>query len=160
RPATRSPLPEPALQYADFAAWQREWLRGEILDRQLDFWRQQLAGAPGTTTFPADRARPAVQRLRGNWRPMARRTEQGAAWAACGRRSGTTGFMVLLAGLLALLQRTTGQADLVVGSPIAGRTRDELEPLLGLFLNTLALRLDASGRPSFATLLSQVRERT
>ncbi|HEV7516452.1 MAG TPA: amino acid adenylation domain-containing protein, partial [Thermoanaerobaculia bacterium] len=155
----RPALPDLPLQYADFAAWQRDWLAGDILDRQLAYWRQRLADAPGTTTFPADRARPAVQRFRGSQCAMAWSAERTAALRVSARRQHATEFMVLLTGLCALLQRTTGQEDLVVGSPVAGRTRSELEPLIGLFLNTLALRTDASGRPSFSGLLARVRER-
>jgi len=155
-----SPLAEPPLQYADFAVWQRTELAGEVFERQRAYWRQRLASAPGTTTFPADRARPAVQRFRGGQLSMAWSAEQTAALRAAGRRCGATEFMVLLAGLLALLLRTTGQEDLVVGSPIAGRTRRELEPLIGFFLNTLALRAEITGRLPFAVLLARLRERT
>jgi amino acid adenylation domain-containing protein len=153
-------LPALAVQYADYAVWQRQWLAGEVLARQLAAWRQRLAGAPVTTTFPTDRARPAVQRFRGAVRPLAWSTELTLRLRAGSRLFGATEFMVLLAGLDALLLRTTGQEDLVVGAPIAGRTERELEPLIGLFLNTLALRTDAGGRPAFATLLARVRERT
>jgi amino acid adenylation domain-containing protein len=156
----RPSLPELTIQYHDYASWQHTWLSGKLLDRQLAYWRDRLADAPGTTTFPADRPRPAMQRFRGGQRAMVWSVELTGGLREVSRRQRTTEFMVLLAALLALIHRTTGQEDLVVGSPIAGRTRRELEPLIGLFLNTLALRGELNGGVTFAALLLQVRERT
>ncbi len=152
-----SPLPELAVQYADFAVWQRQRLQGETLAEQLGWWRERLAGAPPFLALPADRPRPAVQRYRGQSQ-LQQVPLSGAA--ELGRETGATPFMILLAAFAALLSRWSGQLDLVVGSPIAGRTRAETEPLIGLFLNTLALRTDLSGDPPFRELVGQVREVT
>ena len=153
-----SPLPPLPLQYADFAAWQRGWLRGENLARPLDFWRRQLAGMPPQLELPADRPRPAVMTDRG----ATARCELPAALvgplAAVARREGATPFMVLLAAFKALLFRYTGQADLVVGTPIANRDRLELEALVGFFVNTLVLRTDLGGDPDLSTIVRRVRE--
>jgi len=152
-----SPLPELPIQYADFAVWQRQMLQGDRLAAEAGWWRERLAGAPPVLALPADRPRPAVQRFRG-------RSQQGRIPArgleALGNESGATAFMILLAALDTLLARYSGQLDLVVGSPIAGRTRVETEPLIGLFLNTLALRADLAGEPSFRELVRRVRETT
>ncbi len=152
-----SPLPELPVQYADFAVWQRQRLQGETLAAQLGWWRESLAGAPPFLALPADRPRPAVQRYRGRSQ-LQQLPLQGAA--ELGRETAATPFMILLAALSALLSRLSGQLDLVVGSPIAGRNRAETEPLIGLFLNTLALRADLSGDPSFRELVGRTREVT
>jgi amino acid adenylation domain-containing protein len=154
------PLAEPAVQYADFAAWQREQLRGELADRQLAYWKERLAGAPERTELPADRPRPAVRTDRG-----ARETARFAgdlprALRALGQREGATLYMVLLAAVQLLLARYSGNPDVVVGSPIAGRTRPELEGLIGFFTNTLVLRTDLGGDPGFREVLRRVREVT
>ncbi len=151
-------LPALPVQYADYAKWQREWLKGEVLEEQLTWWKQQLAGAPPVLELPTDRPRPPVQSSRGAVR---------RAWLSRGalgpvrelsRQEGVTPFMTLLAAFHALLSRYSGQTDLVVGSPIAGRNRREVEGLIGFFANTLALRVDASGEVSFRELLGRVRE--
>ncbi|HVR96999.1 MAG TPA: amino acid adenylation domain-containing protein, partial [Thermoanaerobaculia bacterium] len=152
------PLPELPIQYADFSSWQRRWLDGEALASQLAYWRRQLAAAPQSLDLPADRPRPAVQSFRGSSRPVALAAGLSAALAGLSRRAGATPFMTLLAAFQALLGRTAGEADLVVGTPIAGRTRREVEGLIGLFVNTLALRADLSGDPSFRGLLARVRQ--
>ncbi|HEX5758263.1 MAG TPA: amino acid adenylation domain-containing protein [Thermoanaerobaculia bacterium] len=155
-----SPLPELPVQYADFAAWQREWLRGETLAAQLASWRRALAGAPAVLELPADRPRPAAQTFRGATLPFRLAPEPSAALAALARRHGATLFMTLLAGFQALLARWTGAEDLVVGSPIANRNRAEVEGLIGFFVNTLALRGDLAGDPSFAALLGRTAATT
>jgi amino acid adenylation domain-containing protein len=155
-----SPLPELAVQYADFAAWQRGWLRGEALERQADFWRRRLAGAPAVLPLPADRPRPAVQDPSGALLSFHLPPATAAAAHALARREGATLFMVLLAAFQAVLHRWSGEEDVVVGTPIANRARPELEGLIGFFDNTLALRTDLSGDPSFAALLGRVRETT
>ncbi|HSF38933.1 MAG TPA: condensation domain-containing protein, partial [Thermoanaerobaculia bacterium] len=154
--AARRPSPLPALpvQYADFSVWQRSWLHGEVLEQEIDFWRRQLAGLPPLLTLPTDRPRPAVQSYRGAARPV-RLTRQMEALA---RQEGATVFMVLLAGFQALLARWSGQDDLAVGSPVAGRNRVETEGLIGFFVNTLVLRGNLSGAPTFRELLGRVRE--
>ncbi len=153
-----SPLPEPAWQYADFAAWQRSALTDEALAAELAFWRRALDGAPGSLELPADHPRPPQQSLRGRdlRRPLADATAAGLR--ALGRERRQTLFMVALAGFQALLGRYTGQKDLIVGSPVAGRTRPEVAGLVGFFVNTLALRADLAGDPSFDELLARVRE--
>jgi len=153
-----SPLPEPALQYPGFAAWQREWLRGEALEAQLDYWRRTLAGAPPRLELPTDRPRPPVQGHVGAVETVAFPRELSDAVLALGRREGATLFMVMLAALDVVFARWSGQDDVVVGTPIAGRTRRETEGVMGLFLNTLALRVDLSGDPGFAALLARVRD--
>jgi amino acid adenylation domain-containing protein len=149
-----SPLPEPELQYADFAVWQRRWLTDEVVEAQLAYWRERLAGAPSALELPADRPRPPVQSFRGATREI--RLPDGLRGLA--RAEGATLFMTTLAAFSALLSRLTGQADLVVGSPVAGRVEPGIEGLLGFFVNTLALRVDLAGEPSFRGLLGRVRE--
>ncbi|MBW8879247.1 MAG: amino acid adenylation domain-containing protein, partial [Acidobacteria bacterium] len=152
-----SPLAELPVQYADFALWQRGWLQGEALEAQLAYWRVVLAGAP-VLQLVTDRPRKALQGYREAESGFALPGEVGEGVRRLARQRGATPFMVLLAGFEALLQRYTGQDDLVVGSIIANRTRSELEGLIGFFVNTLALRGDLSGTPSFLDLLVRVRE--
>ncbi len=153
-----SPLPELPIQYADFAAWQREWLQGTNLERQVAYWRQQLHGAAAALELPTDRQRPPVQTHRGEYATLSLPGDLVAALREFSRREMTTLFMVLLAGMEVVLHRWAGQDDLVVGSPSAGRGRVETEGLIGFFLNTLVLRTDLGGNPSFAGLLARVRE--
>jgi amino acid adenylation domain-containing protein len=155
-----SPLADLPVQYADFAAWQRGWLRGEALERQMAYWRRRLAGAPAVLELPTDRPRPAVQELAGALLPFALPPDTADAARMLAKREGATLFMVLLAAFQAVLQRWSGEEDVVVGTPIANRTRPELERLIGFFDNTLALRTDLSGDPSFGALLRRVRETT
>jgi amino acid adenylation domain-containing protein len=156
-----SPLPELAIQYADFAAWQRRTLSGGVLDAEIQWWRETLAGMPPALELPVDRPRPAERGIRG-MRGMRGAVHDfalaSAGLAALSRRRSATLFMALLAGFAALLQRWTGAEDLVVGTPVAGRTRVEIEPLIGFFVNTLVLRLDVSGTPSYLDLLDRVEE--
>ncbi|HKH43625.1 MAG TPA: condensation domain-containing protein, partial [Thermoanaerobaculia bacterium] len=153
-----SPLPELPVQYADYAAWQRSWLSGEVLEAELGAWRQRLAGLPPRLELPTDRPRPAVQTHRGAVRSLALSPELSSRLTALGRREGATLFMTLLAGWQALLGRWAGTEDLAVGTPSAGRNRQETEKLIGLFVNTLVLRGDLSGGPSFRELLGRVRQ--
>jgi amino acid adenylation domain-containing protein len=155
-----SPLAEPPVQYGDFAAWQRAWLRGEVLERQLAYWRRALEGAPPLLRLPTDRPRPAVQSHRAATEAALLPRESADAVLGLARREGATLFMVLLAGLDVVLSRLAGEGDVVVGTPIAGRTRAETEGVVGLFLNSLALRVDLSGDPAFRELLRRVRETT
>ncbi len=160
-----SPLPALPIQYVDWAAWQREWLAGDRVARELGWWRERLAGAPPVLELPADRPRPPVRRGRGGTVRRVLGGEHSRAWAdelaAAARAAGVTPFMVLLAGFAAVLGRWSGQRDLVIGTPVAGRTRVETEGLIGLFVNSLALRLDLAGTapdgPPFATILERVR---
>ncbi|HKH43059.1 MAG TPA: amino acid adenylation domain-containing protein, partial [Thermoanaerobaculia bacterium] len=153
-----SPLAELPVQYADFAAWQRSWLRGEALESEISYWRRQLAGLPPLLDLPADRPRPAVQSYRGATRPVRLPSGLTRQIETLGRREGATLFMVLLAGFQALLARSSGQQDLAVGTPVAGRNRVEIEGLIGFFVNTLVLRGDLSREPTFRELLGRTRE--
>jgi amino acid adenylation domain-containing protein len=151
-------LPEPPIQYADFARWQREWLSGEVLDAQLSYWIQKLAGATTVLELPADHPRPPVQSYRGarvEFRLPAKSTRR---LKLLSRQSGATLFMTLLAAFDVLLSRHTGREDVLVGVPLANRNRAEIEPLIGFFVNTLVLRADLSGEPTFLELLGRVRE--
>ena len=153
-----SPLPELPVQYADFAAWQRDWLQGEVLEKQLDYWRKQLEGAPAVLELPTDRPRPAVQSSRGALMTGELPRPLSAALNELSRAEGVTLFMTLLAAFQTLLHRYSGSDQIVVGTPIAGRQRPELEPLIGFFVNTLVMRGDLSGDPSFRTLLARTRD--
>jgi len=153
-----SPLPELPIQYPDFTIWQREWLRGEVLEHHLGYWRRQLSGAPRILELATDRPRPPWRSLRGGLLETRLPAALSAAVRELGRRRGATPFMVLLTSFQALLHRWSGQREIVVGTPVAGRRRPELEGLIGLFVNTLALRVDHAGEPSFDRLLDRVRE--
>ncbi len=157
-------LPPLEIQYADYAAWQRQWLQGEgdhggsPLQQHLGYWKRQLLDAPTSLALPLDYPRPTVQTSIGARHyldlplPLAERLKQ------LGRQEGASLFMTLLAAFAALLYRYTGQADLLIGSPVANRNRAELEPLIGFFVNTLVLRIDLAGRPSFRQLLRRARD--
>ena len=151
-------LPELPVQYADFAYWQHEWLQGEILEQQLSYWKQQLAGIPTLLALPTDRLRLPVQSFRGASQSVVLPKRLTEELKTLSRQEGATLFMTLLAAFQTLLSRLTGQEDIVVGSPIAGRNRPEVEGLIGLFINTLVLRTDLSGNPTFRKLLGRVRE--
>jgi amino acid adenylation domain-containing protein len=151
-------LPELSIQYGDYAAWQRRWLEGEVLEGQLDYWKDRLAGAPPTLDLPTDRPRPPTQRFHGALLPFEISPDLAEAARALAQREGCTLYMVLLAAFQTLLRRYSGQDDFCVGSPIAGRGRPETEGLIGFFVNTLVLRADLSGDPTFAQLLGRVRE--
>lgn len=153
-----SPLPELSIQYADFAVWQREWLQGDVLDQQLEYWRKHLAGAPLSLELPTDRPRPTRQSFNGARESFSLSRELSARLAELSRREGATLFMTLLAAFYVLLYRYTGAPDIVVGTPVANRNRQEIESLIGFFVNTLALRANLSGDPTFRELLAQVRE--
>ena len=153
-----SPLPELPIQVADYAHWQREWLQGQVLEEQLAYWRQQLAGAPPLLQLPTGRPRPKMQTHAGQRQPFTIPAELLPSLRALGRQEGATLFMTLLAAFQTLLYRYTGQEDIVVGTPIAGRLRPETRDVIGFFVNTLALRCDLSGQPAFRELLGRVRE--
>ena len=153
-----SPLPELALQYADFAQWQRDWLRGDVLDAQLAYWRRALGGKPPVLRLPADRPHPARPSWRGFWRSFALPAGLCQELQRLSRRHGTTLFMSLLAAFSVLLQRSSGQDDVVVGTATANRSRSETEGLIGFFINMLPMRVDLSGNPRFVDLLRRVRE--
>ncbi|SEL65288.1 non-ribosomal peptide synthase domain TIGR01720/amino acid adenylation domain-containing protein, partial [Nitrosovibrio tenuis] len=152
-----SPLPELPIQYADFACWQRNVLQGERLNGLFAYWQKQLEEAPAQLVLPSDRPRPAAQSFRGASLSTPLPGGLAAELRALSQQHGNTLFMTLLAAFGVLLSRYSGQTDLVIGTPIANRTRSELEGLIGFFVNTLALRLDLSGDPSFTALLERVR---
>lgn len=153
-----SPLPELSIQYADFAVWQRGWLKDDELDRQIQYWRKHHAGAPPSVDLPTDSPRPAQMNYRGATYLFELSAELSESLTALSRREGATLFMTLLAAFKTLLWRYTSQDDVVVGTTVANRNREELEGLIGFFVNTLPLRTGFSGDPSFRELLGQVRE--
>jgi amino acid adenylation domain-containing protein len=153
-----SPLAELPVQYADYAHWQREWLQGEVLDQQLEYWKTQLAGAPALLTLPTDRPRPAAQRYAGATLDFGLDGATTAGLNALARDAQATLFMVLAAAFSVLLSRHAGQDDICVGTPVANRTRSEMEGLIGFFVNTLVLRTQVNGNRPFRELLAQVRE--
>jgi amino acid adenylation domain-containing protein/natural product biosynthesis luciferase-like monooxygenase protein len=146
------------VQYADYAIWQRHWLQGEVLEEQLAYWRERLQGAPGKLELPTDRARPCRPSFKGAAVSFEIPAAQSQRLQELARGEGVTLFMVLLAAYQVLLSRWSGQDDVVVGTPIAGRRQRQLEGLIGFFVNTLAMRTDVSGDPSFKELLGRVRE--
>ena len=152
-----SPLPELPIQYVDFAHWQSQWLQGEILQQELSYWKERLKGAPEVTELLTDYPRPAVQNFQGASEPVVISKSLTEALKTLSKKHGVTLFMTLLAAFKTLLYRYTGQEDLVLGSPIAGRIRGDIENLIGLFINTLVLRTDLSGNPTFRELLRRVR---
>jgi amino acid adenylation domain-containing protein/non-ribosomal peptide synthase protein (TIGR01720 family) len=155
-----SPLEELPLQYADYAHWQRSWLRGDTLEAHISYWRRKLGGALPTLELPADRPRPQEPTYRGATRTALLPADLTRSLRELSRGEGATLFMTLLAAFQTLLHRYTGQEDIIVGSSIASRPRVELERLIGCFINTLGLRTDLSGDPTFRELLARVREVT
>ncbi|MFB1485397.1 condensation domain-containing protein, partial [Corallococcus sp. RDP092CA] len=153
-----SPLPELPVQYADYALGQQQDLQGEVLQREVEHWKQRLEGAPSVLELPTDRPRPAVRGDAGGVERFLWPREFEQSLRALAQREGASLYMVLLAGWQVLLSRYSGQTDISVGSPIAGRTRSELEGLIGFFVNTLVLRAQVNGEQSFRALLDQVRE--
>jgi amino acid adenylation domain-containing protein len=153
-------LDELPIQYRDFIAWQREWFQNEALQAELSYWQRHLAGASTVLELPTDRQRPPLQTFRGARASFVLTPELSDALRALSRRNDATLFMTLLAAFKVLLHRYTGQEDILVGAPIAGRNRVELEGLIGFFLNTLTLRTNLSGSPAFDELLRRVREVT
>jgi amino acid adenylation domain-containing protein len=153
-------LPSLPAQYADYAAWQRSWLSGELWRKQAQYWEQTLAGAPAVLELPADRPRPAQQDYAGEMVEIELDEHLTSNLKSLGRRHGATLYMTLLAGWAALLGRLSGQEEMVIGTPAANRTRPEIEPLIGFFVNTLALRIDLGASPTVSELLARVKTRT
>ncbi|MFD2169214.1 amino acid adenylation domain-containing protein [Tumebacillus lipolyticus] len=151
-------LPELPVQYADYSAWQRNWLQGEVLQSQLQYWKQKLSGELPQIQLPTDYLRPAVPNNRGASQPFAIEPVLAAKLNALSSAEGATLYMTLLSAFNLLLHRYSGQEDILIGSPIAGRMREELEGMIGLFVNTLVLRTDLSGAPTFRELLARVRQ--
>jgi amino acid adenylation domain-containing protein len=155
-----SPLPPLPVQYADYARWQREWLAGEVRRAQVAYWREQLAGAPPHLELATDRPRPSAQDSAGRRRLLLLARPLADRLAALARQEGATLFMALLAGFDALLARYSGQTDVAVGAPVAGRNVKEVEELIGFFVNTLVLRADLAGDPTVRDLLARTRRTT
>jgi len=153
-----SPLSDPPIQYGDFVRWQRESVTGEVLEQRLDYWRRQLAGIDPVLELPADRTRPAVRTPAGATQRVVFSSTLRDRLKALGREANATLFMTLLAAFQVLLWRYTDRSDLVIGSPTAGRSEVELEHLIGFFVNTVVIRTDLSGNPTFRELLGRVRE--
>jgi len=155
-----SPLPPLPIQPVDFAHWQRQRLKGEVLDKQLDYWKQQLAGAPALLELPTDHPRPPVQGERGASLSMSLSPDLTARLKTLSQQAGTTLFMTLLSALATLFCRYSGQTDIIIATLLANRTHKQLESLIGLFLNTLILRLNLEGNPPFNEVLQQARRVT
>jgi amino acid adenylation domain-containing protein/non-ribosomal peptide synthase protein (TIGR01720 family) len=153
-----SPLPELPIQYADYAVWQRQYLQGEVLEQQIKYWREQLQGAPPVLELPTDHARPAVQSLRGRMFKRRMPVELLRQLEGLSRREGLTMYMSVLAAFVVVLARYSGEREIVVGTPIAGRTRREIEELIGFFVNTLVLRTRVEEQETVRQLLARVRE--
>jgi amino acid adenylation domain-containing protein/non-ribosomal peptide synthase protein (TIGR01720 family) len=151
-----SPLPDLPIQYADFALWQREWLKGSVFEHELSYWRQQLTDLE-ELQLPTDRPRPAAVTFRGARRPIEVPDRLAAMLQTLSQREGVTPFLTLLAAFMTLLHRYSGQSDIAVGAPVANRSRAELEGLIGFFVNTVVMRADLSGDPRFRDLLGRVR---
>jgi amino acid adenylation domain-containing protein len=154
-----SPLPEPRIQYADFAAWQRAWLAGAALDEQIGFWKERLANLT-VLQLPTDRPRPALQTFDGSMESVLLPKPLADAVRQMSHREGATIFMTLLAAFGTLLHRYSGQDDIAVGTPIANRNRGEIENLIGVFVNSLVMRTDVSGDPTFSDVIGRVRDMT
>ncbi|WP_396956092.1 amino acid adenylation domain-containing protein [Nitrosomonas sp.] len=152
-----STLPELTIQYADYAAWQREWLQGDRLAHQLNYWKQQLAGAPAVLELPTDRPRPAVQSYLGANYRFTIPENITAQLKVLSQQEGTTLFMTLLTAFNVLLSRYSNQHDICIGTPVANRNRIEIEGLIGFFVSTLVLRIDLSGNPTFTQLLKKMK---
>ncbi|MBI6562226.1 syringopeptin non-ribosomal peptide synthetase SypC, partial [Pseudomonas syringae] len=154
------PLTPLTLHYLDYAVWQRRWLSGDLLQQQSDYWQQTLADAPALLMLPTDRVRPAQQDYAGAVLPIVFDQDLTRGLKALSQRHGSTLFMTVMAAWAALLGRLAGQDDVVIGTPVANRTRSEVEGLVGLFVNTLAIRVDLSDKPTAETLLAQVKTNT
>ncbi|HEX2077404.1 MAG TPA: amino acid adenylation domain-containing protein, partial [Longimicrobium sp.] len=159
REGRQADLPGLPVQYADYAAWQRRWVSGEVLREQADYWKDALGGAPELLELPTDRPRPAQMDRGGAWLDVELDEELTAGLKALSQRHGTTLFMTVLAGWTVVLGRLSGQEDVVVGTPVANRGRREIEGLIGFFVNTLALRVDLSDAPTVAEVLARVKAR-
>ena len=155
-----SPLGELPIQYPDFAHWQRQWLRGEVLERQVDYWKRRLAHSPSLLELPTDRPRPAIASLHGANVPLVLPSGLGPQLQALSAREQSTLFMTLSAAFSVLLARYSGQSDICIGTPVANRNREEIEGLIGVFVNTLVLRAQVDLNLGFTDLLAQVRQHT
>jgi amino acid adenylation domain-containing protein len=151
-------LPELPIQYADYAVWQRDWLQGEVLDNHLNYWKRQLAGAPMLLELPTDRPRPAAQSFEGARQFLRCPDGMLENFKLLCRKEGATMFMTMLAAFGTLLYRWSGQEDMLIGTPVSGRSRTEVEPLIGYFSNSVVLRVNMGGDPTFRELMRRVKE--
>ena len=156
--AEPSPLPDIPIQYPDYTLWQKEWLKGEELDRQLVYWREKLGGELPVLELPGDRGRPPLQSFQGGWIKFHLSKELTDGLAALARREGISLYMTLLGAFKVLLHRLSGQPEILVGSPIANRDRSEIENAIGFYTNTVVFRTDLSGGPTFRTVLGRIKE--
>ncbi len=154
----KSPLPELTIQYKDFAHWQRQWLTGEVLETQINYWKQQLAGVPPLLELPTNRSRPAIPTFRGELYEIVLPQSLRESLKALSQEEGATLFITLLAAFAILLHRYTNREDIVIGTPVAGRNRIETEQLIGALINTIVIRTSISDNPSFRALLNQVKK--
>ena len=154
-----SPLPPLVVQYGDYAAWQRSMLRAEAVAKQMAFWRERLSGAPASTDLPFDHPRPPDRSFRGKRRGVNLDRQLVTRLRLLCQREQTTLFNVVMATLATLMHRYSGATDIVIGTPVANRAFREIEPLVGLFINTVAMRFDLSGDPTFKDFLARVRSR-
>ncbi len=150
-------LPPLKIQYADYSYWQRNWLQGEILEKYVDFWKKQLDGIPPVINLPTDRPRPAVQTFNGAIKQFKFSKEVSEKLSVIAKENNATLFMVLLTTFQTLLSKYSGQDDICIGTPVANRNRSEIENLIGFFVNTVVIRTDLSGDPSFTSLLKKVK---
>jgi amino acid adenylation domain-containing protein/non-ribosomal peptide synthase protein (TIGR01720 family) len=155
-----SPLEPLSVQYIDFSVWQRNWLQGEVLETQINYWREQLSGIPVVHSLPLDKPRPVKQSFGGAYHQQQVNRKTTKSLQQLSQRNNVTLFMTLQAAFSVLLSRYSGESDIIMGSPIANRIQKDVEPLIGFFVNTLVLRSDLSGNPEFTTLLKVVRENT
>lgn len=160
RSSPSTPLPELPIQYADYALWQREWLRGEVLSQQLAYWNRQLVGTPSPLTLPSDYPRPAIRSYRGAMHPFALSRDLTEALKALSRQAGVTLFMAMFAAFSMLLHCYTGQGDILIGTKTAGRMRAEVRGLMGYFLHVLPLRINLADNPTCRELLRRARDVT
>jgi hypothetical protein len=156
--AKPAPLPELPIQYADYAVWQRQWLSGSLMEQELAYWKDHLSGAPGLLDLPADHVRPTAMNHTGATHLFVFPEDLSQSLRKIGQHESATLFMTLMAGYAALLGRLAGQDDISIGTPIANRTRAEVEGLIGFFVNTLVIRTNLEGAPSFREMIKRVRE--
>jgi acyl carrier protein len=155
-----SPLPELTIQYGDYALWQRQWLKGEVLETEIGYWKKQLEGAPAAIDLKTDRVRPEVQTYEGRSESIEIGEEAVSRLKEVGGQQSATMYMVMAAAMEALMYRYSGQEDIVIGTPVANRVRQETEPLIGCFINVLVLRARLSNNPTYSEVLRQAREVT
>jgi len=153
-----SPVPELAVQYADYAVWQRNYFQGKVLENQISYWREHLRGAPALLELPSDRPRPAVRKFYGAYEPISLANDVTAGVRTFSQQQGVTPFMTMLAAFNATLFKHSGQEHIVLGTDIANRTTAETERMIGFFINLLPIRTDLSGNPTFLDLVLRVRE--